>query len=151
MSGIVEAELDALDAIDEDAAAEFPAKPGAWSKKQELGHLIDSASNNHGRFIRAALGPGDYEGPTYSPDAWVDLHGYQELAWEDLVTFWCSYNLLMEHMIARIPADRMTTKCSIGGNAPVELSWLIDDYMLHMQHHLDHILGRELVTPYAAT
>lgn len=145
---IVESELDELDRVEEEDAGASASREGAWTKKQELGHLIDSASNNHARFVRAALGPGDYEGPGYAQDAWVGLHGYQDLPWEDLVTFWCSYNLLMEHMVSRIPQDRLNTPCSIGGGTAVSLGWLIEDYMVHMQHHLDHILAREHVTAY---
>lgn len=145
---VVETELDEMDSIEEEAAGALPERPGAWSKKQELGHLIDSATNNHVRFVLAGLSTGEFRGPLYAQDAWVDIHGYQELPWEDLVTFWCSYNLLMEHMIGRLSEDKMDVRCLIGDNQPVTLGWLIEDYIVHMQHHLDHILDRDEITAY---
>ena len=147
---MVESHVDELDGVPEEAAEETPEPAGAWTKKQELGHLIDSAANNHHRFVLAGIGSGEYRGMTYAQDAWVDLHGYSELPWDDLVTFWCSYNLLLEHLVSRLPEDRMGTLCYVGANEPVTLEWLIDDYMLHMQHHLDHILEREEITKYPA-
>lgn len=145
---MVETELDELDTIEDEAAEEAPESPGAWSKKHELGHLIDSATNNHVRFVLASLSKGEFHGPSYAQNDWVEVHGYTELTWDDLVTFWCSYNLLLEHMIERMPAEKLHTQCIIGSAAPVSLGWLIDDYMTHMQHHLDHILSREAITAY---
>jgi len=68
-----------------------PLREGGWSRKQELGHLIDSATNNHVRFVVAALESG-YSGSTYDADGWVDLHGYAEMDWTDLVDLWYSTN-----------------------------------------------------------
>ena len=62
--------------------------------------------------------------------------------------FWRQYNSLLVHLIARIPEDKLRTSCSIGSAAPVTLGFVIEDYILHMQHHLDHILDRERQTTY---
>src|ERR1035438_6981326 len=78
--------------------------PAAWSRKEELGHLIDSASNNHLRFVRAALEP-EFHGPSYDQNGSVTLHGYQEMGWRDLLEFWRQYNTLLIEVIARIPED----------------------------------------------
>jgi DinB superfamily len=118
-----------------------------WSRKEELGHLIDSASNNHLRFVRAALEP-EFRGPSYDQNGSVKLHGYQELLWPDLVEFWRSYNSILAQVIARIPQDKLQTICRVGNDAPVTLQFVIEDYVAHMQHHLDHILRRETVTQY---
>lgn len=145
---MVETEVDELDSIEDEEAEVTPEAPAGWSKKEEIGHLIDSATNNHVRFVLASMSNGEFHGPSYAQDEWVKVHGYTELTWDDLVTFWCSYNLLLEHLIERMPAQKLETQCVIGDHSPVSLGWLIDDYMVHMQHHLDHILGRESVTPY---
>ena len=142
----VDRELGGLRAITESEASRKPA-PGKWSQKEELGHLIDSATNNHARFVRAALEP-DFRGPGYQQDDWVSLHGYDEMAWEDLVDFWQRYNRLLAHLVRRIPSDRMERQCVIGQGRPVTLRFVIEDYTLHMQHHLDHILQREKITQY---
>jgi len=64
-----------LRAISEAAACAAPSDPQAWSKKQELGHLVDSATNNRVRFIRAAL-DGEFAGPSYDGPGWVRMGGY---------------------------------------------------------------------------
>ena len=119
----------------------------SWSPKQELGHLIDSASNNHIRFVRAALS-GDYEGPGYAQNGWVELHGYRDLPWETLVDFWRQYNLLLAALIERIPPAAFDAECRIGSNPPVSLEYLIEDYVLHMRHHIDQMLRRPVITQY---
>ena len=124
-----------------------PNGPSSWSPKQELGHLIDSASNNHQRFVRAALEP-EYKGPGYAQDAWVAIHNYQNLPWETLVNFWFDYNSLLAELIDNIPPSKLDTWCTVGSAAPVTLAFVIEDYVKHMQHHLDKILTREVVTQY---
>ena len=142
----VNAEFVRLQGINERQAAEKPA-PGKWSQKEELGHLIDSATNNHVRFVRASLEP-DYRGPGYQQDAWVSTHGYQEMPWAELLAFWRSYNLFLARLVRRIPETLLARTCVVGESQPVTLQFLIEDYMLHMQHHLDHILKREKITQY---
>lgn len=122
-------------------------RSGAWSQKEELGHLIDSATNNHARFVRAAL-ESPYRGPVYKQDGWVALHAYNDLPITTLIDFWHAYNSLLAHLIGRIPEDRLSTECFVGTGGPVTLGFLIEDYILHMQHHLDHILERSPITQY---
>jgi hypothetical protein len=143
----IEREYANLSALTEPETAIHPDGPASWSPKQELGHLIDSAANNHIRFVRAALEP-EYRGPGYAQNDWVDLHGYQNLPWQSIMAFWLHYNRLLTRLIARIPQARMPTHCFIGSAAPVTLAFLIEDYVLHMQHHVDHILKRERITAY---
>ena len=120
---------------------------GAWSRKEELGHLIDSASNNHLRFVRAALEP-EFHGSSYDQNGSVTLHGYQEMSWSGLLEFWRQYNMLLAQVIARIPEGKLNTTCCVGESQPVTLQFLIEDYVGHMQHHLDHILRRSKITGY---
>ena len=146
LAAAIDRESPALRAIAEEAAA-TPLREGAWSCKQELGHLIDSATNNHVRFVRGSLEP-ELHGPSYDGDGWVALHGYAERPWISLIEFWERYNRFLVELVARIPEDRLETPCSIGSGAPVTLGFVVEDYIAHMQHHLDHILGREKITSY---
>ncbi len=146
LADAIERESPALRAIADGAAAK-PLREGVWSRKQELGHLIDSATNNHVRFVRGSLEP-EFHGPSYDGDAWVALHGYAEVPWIALIEFWERYNRFLVDLIARIPEDRLKTPCSIGFSSPVTLGFVIEDYIGHMQHHLDHILGREKLASY---
>ena len=143
----IEEEYPLLIAIPESVAAEKPT--AKWSRKEETGHLIDSAANNHLRFVRAALEP-EYRGPGYDQDRSVTLHGYQELPWPELVELWRRYNLLLAELIQRIPADKLGTQCFVGAYPPMTLRFLIEDYVLHLRHHVDHILRREKITQYPA-
>ncbi|MDP9113186.1 MAG: DinB family protein [Acidobacteriota bacterium] len=136
-----------LRVLGEEQAAIRHAGPDSWSRKEELGHLIDSAMNNHVRFVRASLET-EFIGQGYDQDGWVRAHGYHELPWLTLLEMWRQHNELLVHVIQRIPPARRTTVCRVGDAAPVTLGFLIDDYVLHMQHHLDHILGREKLTQY---
>jgi hypothetical protein len=144
------------DTVDREAAhlrkvaePDASAKPllHVWSKKEELGHLIDSAANNHVRFVRAAIEP-EFRGPGYEQDSWVSLHGYHEMAWAEVIDFWQRYNHFLARLVERIPEDRLPVRCVVGDSTPVTLKFLIEDYTLHMQHHLDHILVREKITEY---
>jgi hypothetical protein len=144
----IERELPELGKLNDEAATIRPKGESSWSPKEELGHLIDSAANNHMRFVRGAL-DGVYRGPGYAQNDWVTIHGYQEMPWSDLVSTWLSYNRLLVRVIANVPENRLAADCFIGGNeTPATLAFVIEDYVLHMQHHIDHLLGRELVTEY---
>lgn len=120
--------------------AKHRGRAEAWSAKEILGHLIDSASNNHQRFVRAQV-PGHLESgtlifPKYDQRAWVDAQGYQEACWYLLIKLWRSYNLRLSHVIQRIPDDVLGTRCRIGEESAVTLAWLCTDYLEHMRHHL---------------
>lgn len=124
----------------EDSAAASPLRPGGWNAKQVLGHLIDSALNNHQRFVRGAL-EGKYEGPSYEQNGWVSMHGYEGLAWSELVTHWQRQNDLLTAVVERIPEDKYNTICKVGAYDPVTLRFLVEDYLTHLHHHADQIAG----------
>ena len=126
----VDREAALLRAVAERDASVKPS-PKDWSKKEELGHLIDSAANNHVRFVRATLEL-EFRGPGYQQDGWVGLHGYQEMPWADIIDFWQRYNHFLVGLVARIPDDRLPARCVVGDSVPVTLQFLIEDYTLHM-------------------
>jgi hypothetical protein len=136
-----------LRAWTDEQAAVRPSGADSWSRKEELGHLIDSAVNNHLRFAAASL-QDEFSGPTYDQEGWVRAHGYHEMSWASLVDSWRQHNELLLRLVKRIPAERLAVSCRIGSGDPVTLGFLIEDYVLHMQHHLDHILSRGKVTQY---
>src|SRR6202165_2652418 len=96
-----------------DAEIDKPILAGGWSRKQVLGHLIDSASNNHQRFVRAALQTSlDFSG--YDQDGCVRVQAVEEAQWALLVALWADYNRYLSHVIAHIPASKLETLCRIG-------------------------------------
>ena len=131
--------LPRLLSISESASSDRLA-PDKWSKKQVLGHLIDSASNNHQRFVRAQLS-GEIKLPGYEQESWVRTQAYQSESWEHLVQLWKFYNLHLLHVVAAIPENRLTSLCFIGDNEPVTLEFIITDYIRHLEHHLQQIFA----------
>jgi hypothetical protein len=116
----------------------IPALSGGWSRKQVLAHLIDSASNNHQRFVRASLQP-SLDFPGYDQDGNIRVQAPQEADWRLLVSLWAEYNRYLAHVIARLPASKLDTTCRIGPNQPVTLSFIAEDYVTHLLHHLRQI------------
>jgi hypothetical protein len=123
---------------DEQAGA--PRPDGKWSPKQILGHLIDSAANNHQRFIRGQA-VDVLRLPSYAQEQWVASQRYDERRWEGLIDLWCAYNRHLAHVIARISESRRDTPCEIGDDAPVTLSYIALDYVGHIQHHFRQLFG----------
>ena len=136
---IEEREHDGLLAMKEQDVSK-PLSEGKWSKKEILGHLIDSASNNHQRFVRAQL-EDNFDFPNYSQMDWVSTQDYADENWQLLVDLWSAYNLHIAHVIASMPPEKLDVLCGIGGNEPVRLEDLIDEYVKHMEHHLKQING----------
>jgi hypothetical protein len=128
-----------LSAIGEQQAAEA-FRPGGWLRKEVLGHLLDSAANNHQRFVRATI-DGHYEGPGYQQEAWVRLHGYAEIPWSALLSSWRDRNAVLVRIVERIPEERLNASCTIGDGSPVTLQFVIEDYLRHLDHHVDQIVG----------
>ena len=123
-----------------DSRAGQPAIAGGWSRKQILGHLIDSASNNHQRFVRAMLAD-ELRWPGYDQPGCVRVERFQEARWSDLVQLWASYNRFLAHVLAGVPEAKRKTPCFIGENPVMTLEALAADYLVHMQHHLGQIRG----------
>ena len=121
---------------DEDSSR--PILSGGWSSKQVLGHLIDSASNNHQRFVRASL-QGSLDFPGYDQDGCVRVQAVQEAAWPVLVALWATYNRYLAHVIAHLPPAKLEVPCRIGSNEAVTLRFLAEDYVQHLVHHLEQI------------
>jgi hypothetical protein len=121
-----------------DAEASVRPRTGAWSAKEILGHLVDSAANNHQRFVRAQEG-GELVLPGYQQDHWVSAQGYQYRAWLDVVDLWTTYNRHLAHVVRRIPERHRDVACRIAANEPVALQALVADYVAHLRHHLAQI------------
>ena len=105
--------------ITEAQSAQFPA-PGKWSKKQILGHLIDSAANNHQRFVRVQL-TDELSLPGYAQNDWVDVQHYQSAVWSDLLVLWKNYNQHLLSVIAHIPAAKLAHTVRVGEGESVTL------------------------------
>ena len=125
--------------VSDDAAAHKPA-PNRWSKKEILGHLIDSAGNNHQRFVRAqTVDP--FVWPGYDQQFWVSVHRYRDRPWAELVELWVGLNCHVAQIIEGVPPVRLSARCVIGDAEPATLEWWMRDYLRHLRHHLAQIEG----------
>jgi len=133
----VQAALPRLQGLSEERAGQ-PRAPGKWAPKEILGHLIDSAGNNHQRFVRGQEGA-VLRLPGYEQKHWVDSQRYRDRRWSDLVELWSAYNRHLAHVIAAIPESRRDTPCHIGDNEPMTLAEVALDYVAHIRHHLRQV------------
>ena len=123
-----------------------------WASIEILGHLIDSAANNHQRFVRAQF-QDDLVFPVYEQDQWVRSQNYREESWSNLIQLWSAYNLHLVHVASLIPAEVLTKSHSVhtldeiafkvvDKNESTTLEYLVRDYVVHLRHHLDQILTK---------
>ena len=126
--------------------------PGKWSPREIIGHLIDSASNNHQRFVRAASTE-DLVLPGYDQERWVEVQDYQQAAWAELVAFWAAFNRHIARVMASIPEDARTRPRQrhnlhevawqpVAPTQPATLGYFMNDYVDHLEHHLRQVLGQ---------
>lgn len=122
---------------------------GQWSAKQLLGHLIDSAANNHQRFVRAQF-TNDLVFQGYAQEDWIRVQYYVDEPWSAMIDFWQLYNLHLAHVIAHIPDDILTQPRHphtldkiawqvVPADQPATLDYLIRDYIGHLQDHLKQL------------
>lgn len=146
----VENAATALSAIPPEAAGTRPAA-GGWSAKEIIGHLIDSASNNHQRFVRAQF-KDDLIFPGYEQDGWVAAQRYQDAPWPELVMLWRDFNLHIARVMAAVPVEirfRETRRHNfheiashgVPEGEPTTLDYFMSDYVWHLKHHLRQIQG----------
>lgn len=147
----VECAIERLLAISERDSSIRPA-PDQWSRKEIIGHLIDSAANNHQRFVRAQF-QDDLVFASYEQNGWVRAQLYQDEPWKDLVGLWRAYNLHLAHLIDMIPAEirlRAQRKHNfdviawqtVPAGESTTLDFFLRDYVGHMKHHLGQALDR---------
>lgn len=117
--------------------------PHKWSKKELLGHLIDSAQSNIRRFV-----VGQYEDKPhimYAQDTWVKAADYQHYNINDLISLWVLINKHMVIVLKNIPPGVEERLCLTSELHSIK--WLAADYIKHLKHHLHQILDLEPV-PY---
>lgn len=137
-----------LTLVAEEKVTVRPAE-GKWSVKEIIGHLIDSASNNHQRFVRAQTTTGlTFEG--YDQDQWVAAQNYQDANWHELLILWRGFNLQIAHLMEQTPDDVRKQARNIHNlhqiafhtvpeDLPTSLDYFMGDYVTHLKHHLQQV------------
>ncbi len=115
-----------------------PRIRGGWSSRQILGHLIDSAINNHQRFVRAAI-EGKLIGSGYDQNACVRAEAFQEAPWGLLVETWTAMNRLIAHILMHLPAEAASVRCRVADDPEMSLDELARSYVNHLEHHLEQL------------
>ena len=116
----------------------FQTSPEKWSKKEIPGHLVDSAVNNHQRFIRI-----QYENEPiifYNQNQWVNLSHYKDMDTDHLIKFWKLYNLHLTELIKFIPEENLLLNGVGGDGRKFPLHFYIQDYVTHLEHHLKQLV-----------
>jgi hypothetical protein len=131
-----------LSQMNDEQTSKKPA-PDSWSKKEMLGHLIDSAANNHQRFVRAGYNAAA-QFPSYDQNKWVRVQKYNDRPWDSLLALWSTYNTHLAHVIECLPEEARFALCNIGKKEPVTLEFLVIDYIRHLRHHLEIITDKQL-------
>ncbi|CAH0997448.1 hypothetical protein EMA8858_03581 [Emticicia aquatica] len=135
---IIDQVLPFLQQITEEEATIKPL-PNKWSKKEVLGHLIDSACNNQQKFVRMMEKEHlDFVG--YAQDFWVNEQHYTKTKWQELISFWYAYNTHIAHIIEHVNPDYLQNTITIEGTGLFTLEFIMQDYTEHLKHHLKAIL-----------
>lgn len=108
--------------------------------KQILGHLIDSAANNHQRIIRLQYNEKlvfpDYQ---QDNDLWIALQDYQNADWYSLIQMWKYYNLHMIQVIKSVDQTKLDNSWQSFENITVTLRQMIEGYLGHIELHFNEI------------
>ena len=135
---IIKKLLPELIAIGSDPDLAVRPKPEKWSRKEILGHMIDSACNNQQKFVRM-MQQAKLEFPGYAQDDWVLLQDWANADWEQMVLLWQQYNLHIAYLIETISPDYYSHEIVIEGTGPFRLDFIMPDYVEHFKHHMRQI------------
>ena len=115
--------------------------PTKWSRKEILGHLVDSAQNNLRRFIVAQY----EEQPkiNYQQDFWVRSINYQQWKLDELIHLWHFTNRQIVEVLRSMKEEGSGRGCET--DSVRTIGWLAEDYLKHLRHHMHQVLGLEEV------
>ena len=149
LRGAIEEFTPLLEQMSDEGTRKRP-QPGKWCPREIIGHLIDSASNNHQRFVRAQLQE-DLVFPGYAQDEWVSAQKYRDAPWPELLDLWRSFNLHIARVMEAAPEEqRLRARARhnlhelawqpLPRNQPATLDYFMADYVAHLKHHLHQII-----------
>jgi len=137
-----------LSKLSEEESETVPAA-GKWCPKEIIGHLIDSAANNHRRFVRAQM-QDSLAFAGYEQERWVELQCYRDTDWKELLEFWRLYNRHLVHITRHMSEEALKRPRkdhnlneiawqTVPATEPVTLEYFVRDYLGHLNNHLHQI------------
>ena len=132
-----------------DSVVSMRPSPDAWSIKEVIGHLVDSAANNHHRFVRARS-QANLVFSGYAQEDWVVAQDYNTAPWPELLDFWKAYNFHIARVMKLVPesvrfkAHEEHNLDVVAFHPPADgqsatLEHLMADYVAHLKHHLRQV------------
>lgn len=118
---------------------EFKRSENKWSKKEILGHLVDSALNNLQRFTEIQFDSKPYIVRTYNQVGLVMANGYQQTPIENIKNIWVALNEHICTIIMQQSEESLNYEVLVPDGEMKDLRWLIEDYVDHMRHHVRQI------------
>ena len=110
-------------------------RPDKWSRKEVLGHLIDSACNNQQKFVRM-MQQAHLVFPGYKQNEWVELQDWANANWLDMIDLWSAYNRHLAYLIENVKSEHLDNTITIEATGPFKLEFVMSDYVEHLKHHL---------------
>jgi hypothetical protein len=117
---------------------EYKPAPEKWSKKEILGHLLDSAANNQQRFVRIQFE--DCPRIKYDQNKWIEYSYYRNIPTGHMIELWKVHNRQLRYIMSNTPPELLGRTSTANTDEILTLGFLIDDYVEHMEHHLRQIL-----------
>lgn len=114
--------------------------PEKWSKKEILGHLIDSGINNLQRFTEIQFENKPYKIRNYRQDELVRVNNYQNEETKEITNFWLSINNRIKSLIEQQTEKTLNYEIVLANDNISDLRFLITDYVDHLEHHIDQII-----------
>jgi hypothetical protein len=142
---IIERVTPMLESLASDQSLAARSDPKKWSRKEILGHLIDSACNNQQKFVRMMQQPA-LDFPGYRQDDWVAVQNWANADWKGMVSLWAAYNRHLAYLISTVSPDRLNNTIRIEGVGPFTLAFVMSDYVEHLKHHLRQMFPDGRVT-----
>ncbi|WP_428740253.1 DinB family protein [Tenacibaculum sp.] len=119
----------------------YKSNPKKWSKKEILGHLIDSGINNLQRFTEIQFDNKPYRIRKYNQDRLVKANDYQNSETKEILEFWKSINNRILYVIKQQTEETLAFKIELEKEDFSDLRFLMNDYVDHMEHHLNQIMN----------
>ncbi|MFI1770528.1 DinB family protein [Thalassobellus citreus] len=117
----------------------FKESPEKWSRKEVLGHLIDSGINNLQRFTEIQFESAPYKIRPYNQNDLVIANDYQNSETEELLRFWKSINIRIAYLFSIQTDETLNSEIIFNTGTISDLKFLMKDYVSHLEHHLNQM------------